>query len=177
MYIWGVELAAPRIIPFPAAPPTAATRVTGGIQPVASASWIGPSRSGIQTASTADPLLLFSNSKTASTISVYDPTAPIPDGSEQITNKTALAGGPIKSLLPAPAITGLGPEDAFDEGYSMDLSPVRTGELTGVGRLSTHFEDSGEAEDDTFGFKKGVPAVGKAKQQEGMSILDDSEFF
>jgi hypothetical protein len=52
----------------------------------------------------------------------------------------------LKSSIP---ITGEGPEDAFDEGYSLDFSPVRLEAV--MGRKDVIREDM----DDTFGFKRG----------------------
>ena len=114
-----------------------------------------------------DPMVLVSTPKSATTISAYNPSAvpsveSTPSGPVQDQGKAN--GKPAPAPVPleyqrsplregAPEITGIGPEDAFDEGYSMDLSPVR---LEGVGMGMRMDEEEMGDEDDTFGFKKGI---------------------
>ncbi|MCJ1443929.1 MAG: hypothetical protein MMC23_004429 [Stictis urceolatum] len=77
-----------------------------------------------------------------------EPRAEDDAGSRLLDRGNADGADFLRSSVP---ITGEGPEDAFDEGYSMDLSPVR---LSEVGIKIGDEGNGGKEVDDTFGFKK-----------------------
>jgi hypothetical protein len=71
-----------------------------------------------------------------------------------------LLGDPLVETANDASFVGLGPEDMFDEGNSMDLSPIRLNHDFGVEFQDENDGGLGDEVDDTFDYKRHLSLLG-----------------